>query len=143
MNSILTNNFIQQNNNDMSICSNMDRFINSYSKLDNTNTSMLPYENYKKYQYNYIRIIHLIVYHGESFQLTHKIVLNYQLEDEYWYVSNDEYQIYACGQTINEARMDFDSILYETYLQNKNDDDGYLSPNALILKKKYLDLFER
>jgi len=58
-----------------------------------------------------------------------------------YYLNNDEYCVYAYGDTMGETLIMFNDILWEFYELLNIDEDEQLSEASVDLKRKYNELF--
>ena len=60
-----------------------------------------------------------------------------------WLVQNDDYQIYATGETLKEAFQEFDDLLIYNYIKFKSKENNVEEFKEYArLKKMYLETFE-
>ena len=117
----------------------IDQFKNnsSYSVVYDINNERNDYVN-RIYTIPFFELKNSVT--KECINLTKPLMFKIEVNKEGFYYTNEEYNIYAYGETQKEAEID---VLEEFKIQYKSyalEDDINLDKKAKILKKKLLDI---
>lgn len=89
------------------------------------------------------RIIKSVVYINHIFNLNQPLIRKFTLDEDNWYINDDEYNVYVCGDTIEEAKKEYEIVLYESFLHFSEINDDKLTERAKKLKKNLCLLFNK